>query len=472
VAAPREGRRAAPPTGRRRLPVALVALAALAACGKRGDPLPPLRHIPQPVADLQLSQRGDRLEIRYVAPRITTSGERLPLLEIELLRADAGADFDRLARSSRRKAAPGEALVESEPLPPEGTTVYVAARALAKGEASTRTSIVSLTVQPRSDPPTEVRASLLPQGVRVRWTPPEHIPELIRPSPSPTPSPSPGLLPSPGPGASPESTPPGSSPSPGPGASPESTPPGLSPSPGPGASPASSPPPSPRSGRGAGTPSPAAEPTPAPSPEPSPVPGSVGAAAEAGAGGAAAGVPGTGPSPAASPSPSPSPTPEPGGFWVYRRESEGPYAAPLSPQPLAESPYLDLAAALGIRYCYSVRTVLSTAPIVESAPSEEACVAVRDIAPPPTPAGVAALVEEGVVEVSWSRPRSEDVAGYRLYRAVRGESPELLADLPPGTTAFRDATVAGGTVYVYTLSAVDAAGNESPPSAASEVRVP
>ena len=45
------------------LPFALT----LVACGKRGDPLPPLPVTPQAVTNLKLAQRGDRLEIAYVA---------------------------------------------------------------------------------------------------------------------------------------------------------------------------------------------------------------------------------------------------------------------------------------------------------------------------------------------------------------------------------------------------------------------
>jgi hypothetical protein len=57
---------------------ALLALPlALAACGKKGDPVPPARAIPQTVSDLALKQRGDRVLLEFTHPKTTAAG--LPL---------------------------------------------------------------------------------------------------------------------------------------------------------------------------------------------------------------------------------------------------------------------------------------------------------------------------------------------------------------------------------------------------------
>jgi len=53
----------------------------LLCCGKRGDPRPPLPRTPQAVGEFKVAQRGDRIELGLVAPRTTTGGERLPVLE-------------------------------------------------------------------------------------------------------------------------------------------------------------------------------------------------------------------------------------------------------------------------------------------------------------------------------------------------------------------------------------------------------
>ena len=91
-----------------------------------------------------------------------------------------------------------------------------------------------------------------------------------------------------------------------------------------------------------------------------------------------------------------------------------------------------------------------------------------DVAPPAAPAGAAVLSRAGALEFSWSPSAEADLAGYRVYRAPRGGRAELLAELPKTTALYRDTAVSQGVVYVYTVTAVDAAGNESPPSAGAQ----
>jgi len=370
----------------------LAAALAAATCGKRGDPLPPLPTTPQGVTELRLAQRGQSLEVSYVAPRTTAGGGRLGVLEVELLRTEAPGDFAKVARTTRRRMAPGESLVESEVLPPVGTVVRAAARAKVGGDASALSPVVSLTVQPPPPAPTGLTALLEPQAVVLNWVPPPTPPPTPVPSPSPSASPSP--LPSPAPSPSPSPSAPGPSPSPSPGVTP-------------------------------------------------------------------------------SPRPSPSATPKPqGGFWVYRREPEAAYRRPLTPAPVAGPPFRDTTIAPGERWCYVVRTVASTEPIVESASSPEGCVENRDVFPPAAPTGVAVLPGEDAVEVSWSPSLEADLASYRVYRASDGGAPARVADVPASDTTFRDASAPRGQPLRYTVTAVDRAGNESPPSGAVEARRP
>src|SRR5512134_1397549 len=115
----------------------LALLACAAACGKRGEPLPPLPRTPQAITGFTVAQRGDKLEARGVAPRTTTSGAPLSVFEIELLRAEKEGDLDKVGLSQRLRVAPGERFQESWPLPPAGTSVRVAARAVSQGQRST-----------------------------------------------------------------------------------------------------------------------------------------------------------------------------------------------------------------------------------------------------------------------------------------------------------------------------------------------
>jgi hypothetical protein len=171
----------------RRVAAALVLAAALG-CGKRGDPLPPLARTPQPVKDLSVAQRGPELEIRYMAPRTTTSGVRLELHSVEILTARAEGDFAKTALVEVRKVAPGETVSATQPLPPPGTRLRVAARAVAGRDRSALTPIVTLLVEPPPAAPADLTARLTPEAVVLAWT-------GTLPSPPPAPSPSPAASP-------------------------------------------------------------------------------------------------------------------------------------------------------------------------------------------------------------------------------------------------------------------------------------
>lgn len=58
--------------------IAVGALAALAACGKRGDPKPPVPVIPQATSDLVVTQRGPKVLLSWAYPSLTAAGRSLP----------------------------------------------------------------------------------------------------------------------------------------------------------------------------------------------------------------------------------------------------------------------------------------------------------------------------------------------------------------------------------------------------------
>ncbi len=66
----------------------LVALGlAPAACGKKGDPLPPLRHVPARVEKLAIAERGGFIYLEWEAPRKTNHGSpKVELKVAEILR--------------------------------------------------------------------------------------------------------------------------------------------------------------------------------------------------------------------------------------------------------------------------------------------------------------------------------------------------------------------------------------------------
>jgi hypothetical protein len=224
-----------------------------------------------------------------------------------------------------------------------------------------------------------------------------------------------------------------------------------------------------------GIPPPIVAPSPSPSPAPASKPQAPSPSPAASPGGPAS------PSPAASPAASPSPTPAPSstpppppssGYWIYRRDAGGTYGAPLVHAPLQAAAFDDETVAPGQKVCYVARLVAATDPVIESESSNEVCLEVRDVEAPAAPTGVTALAQDGAVEVSWSPSSERDLAGYRVYRAPPGGAPERVAEVGAGESTYRDTAAPAGETRVYTVTAVDAAGNESPPSAPAEGGLP
>ncbi len=106
----------------------------------------------------------------------------------------------------------------------------------------------------------------------------------------------------------------------------------------------------------------------------------------------------------------------------------------------------------------------STAPQIESEASNEECLKVEDVSPPPAPAGVTARETEGGIELAWSPSPEPDVKVVRVYRSAANAGTKLVAELPGATTTYLDAEAPQGVLVHYTLKAVDEAGNESPAS--------
>jgi len=160
------------------------------------------------------------------------------------------------------------------------------------------------------------------------------------------------------------------------------------------------------------------------------------------------------------------------GFFVYRRSGDVAFGGPLAAAPLELRHFRDTAAPLGARVCYVVRAVASSEPLIESGPSNEACVVMRDITPPAAPAGIAVLPRTGGLELIWSASAEQDLAGYRLFRAAAGGEARQLAELEPATTSYLDEGAQRGVRYSYTIVAFDRAGNQSAPSEAVDAGLP
>jgi hypothetical protein len=160
------------------------------------------------------------------------------------------------------------------------------------------------------------------------------------------------------------------------------------------------------------------------------------------------------------------------GYNVYRASPGAErLGRPLNDQPLQEPRYVDRNFRYGQRYAYVVRSV-SQGPEqqVESVDSPRLEVTPRDVFRPSTPSNVTVASAGGVVSLFWPTNPERDVVGYYVYR-TEGEPGESsawtrLTQSPYARTTYRDERVRVGARYGYRLTAVDSAGNESPPSAA------
>jgi hypothetical protein len=135
---------------------------------------------------------------------------------------------------------------------------------------------------------------------------------------------------------------------------------------------------------------------------------------------------------------------------------------------------LDASAVFGHRYEYWVERLIHDTvggkPLeIVSAPSNLIRVDVKDVFPPRPPEALAAVAvaEQGAIDLSWSPNTEADLAGYIVYRGEAGGTAERIspANAPVIAPTYRDAASQAGHTYRYSVSAVDASGNESARSA-------
>ena len=177
-------------------------------------------------------------------------------------------------------------------------------------------------------------------------------------------------------------------------------------------------------------------------------------------------------------------------YRIYRAELQ-PAAAAQAPAPqsapalikIAEAPspaYLDAQVQFGNAYSYAVRSVAGLdGQEMESGDSNRLTVLSRDTFPPAPPQRLVVVFapaqagEPAHLDLSWSISPETDLAGYNVYRSEQAGVPgaRLNNDLLP-TPAFQDSNAVPGRAYLYSVTAVDRSGNESPASDAVSGTVP
>jgi len=88
-----------------------------------------------------------------------------------------------------------------------------------------------------------------------------------------------------------------------------------------------------------------------------------------------------------------------------------------------------------------------------------------DTTPPPAPALLTAKGYERHIELNWQAGAAPDTESYRIYRSVAGKPFAWVASQRVGWNRYQDFVGPIGVKVSYRITAVDAAGNESPVSA-------
>ena len=133
---------------------------------------------------------------------------------------------------------------------------------------------------------------------------------------------------------------------------------------------------------------------------------------------------------------------------------------------------------------YSYRATVVTVIHVEGKPDVEfesadttvVKVFAHDVFPPAVPSGLQAVFsgvgQQPFIDLIWAPDTDTDLAGYNVYRREEGGEGRKINSGLVSAPALRDTNVASGHMYFYSVSAVDARGNESARSTETSEGVP
>ena len=162
------------------------------------------------------------------------------------------------------------------------------------------------------------------------------------------------------------------------------------------------------------------------------------------------------------------------GYNIYRRDSkERAYTRPVHTAGAQERSWLDNTARFGQSYIYTVTAIAGPDPAVESGIASDHEVIYQDRFSPAPPTELVALAEAGRVRLVWQASEAEDIGGYVVYRRVgEGGTFERITAQPVQSAEHVDTAVRSGQAYIYRVTAVDQAGNESAPGGQVRAAVP
>lgn len=161
------------------------------------------------------------------------------------------------------------------------------------------------------------------------------------------------------------------------------------------------------------------------------------------------------------------------GSAVYRRAGRDErFGEPLATLPAGVERLVDGDIQFGRAYAYAVASIARRQPRVQSALSAETALRVEDVFAPAPPLRVAAFPAPDRVRLIWEASTADDVAGYRIERRMGEGAFEPLTPESLTATEYVDTGVRSGSTYTYRVLVLDESGNVSEPSAEEVVRVP
>lgn len=150
------------------------------------------------------------------------------------------------------------------------------------------------------------------------------------------------------------------------------------------------------------------------------------------------------------------------GFDIFRRDARNRgYGEAIGSVGGDEKTFLDTKANFGNRYIYTVKTVISRAPLVSSAAAGEREIEYEDHFPPPLPRNFVALAEPGRVRLRWDPSTAADVAGYILFRREPGRDFHPITPEPISGLELVSEGLTSGFSYSFRIQVIDHKGNSS-----------
>jgi hypothetical protein len=154
-------------------------------------------------------------------------------------------------------------------------------------------------------------------------------------------------------------------------------------------------------------------------------------------------------------------------YRILGRPPGGSVFAPLA--EVSSSEWVDTATQYGKLYAYQI-VALAKTPTGEAVSDASSAVQIvpEDRFPPEPPAGFSGVASTDTVELAWEP--SPDAVTYTIYRAAEGSWERIGATT--GVPAYSDKPPQPGVEYRYSVTASDAAGNESGKSQVTRVIAP